>query len=151
MNKIWIVARWEFMCTVMRVSFVATVVSLPLVHVGIALLIGHAVSSADRSAAAPRPIAIVDSRGVLQGASGREIVTRDEAAALRMLKESRVDAVFVLADDYLESGRLRDYTRASRGLFAFADGLERRNRAATVIRHGLLALRVDRGVLQRVP
>jgi ABC-2 type transport system permease protein len=150
MNRIWIVARWEFLCTVMRASFLITVVSLPLVHVGIALLLGHALNSVKRPAETSRPIAIVDARGILHdGAAGEEILTRDEAAAMETLNAGRVEAVFVLADDYLQSGRLRVYTPPARGLFTFADGLERRNRVDTVIRRGLLTSRVDPDVLSR--
>lgn len=141
MNRIWIVARWEFLATVMRASFIGTVIALPLVHVGIAGLLTFAIRSAPIDDVAPKPVAVVDIRGVLApNTAGRDVVYRNEEEAVLDLQQGRLDAVFVLADDYLESGRVRSYTRQTPGLFGFADNLARQKRAASVIRKGLLAL-----------
>lgn len=46
MRRLWIVACWEFTTTVLRVSFVATALALPLLHMGLALLLGHSLKAA---------------------------------------------------------------------------------------------------------
>ena len=125
MRRLWIVAGWEFTTTVFRVSFVATALMLPLLHIGLALLLGHSLKVVTADAREKKPIAILEGT--------------EEPRGMVMLRENRVDAVFVLEPDYVETGRLRAYTRLQTGLFQFADGQERRERAETLLRQRLLS------------
>jgi ABC-2 type transport system permease protein len=136
MNQIWLVARWEFAGTVMRAGFVATALALPLVHVGLALLLAFATQTSAKPRAADKAIAVVDRSG--------------EAQALRQLKDRRVDAVFVLADDYLASGRMRSYSHPGAGLFSFAAAEKRRERAEAMLRERLLPRDVAPAVAVRL-
>lgn len=40
LRAIWIVTKWEFTTTVLRTSFLVVLFSLPIVHIGIAALLG---------------------------------------------------------------------------------------------------------------
>lgn len=108
-------------------------------------------AAAAPGAAVQKPIAIVDTRHVLdEPAAGRDVIVRDEGAALDLLRHDHVEAVFVLADDYVASGHLRSISKRTPGLFAFADGLARGDRARDVIRRGLLGSTMPREVADRV-
>ena len=136
---VWIVARWEFLATVTRASFIVGALALPLFHLALAALLAHAARSAAREDV-PRAIAVVDTAHVLGSpAASLDAIVGDEAGALGELRAGRLDAVFVLAADYLASGRVRSYVRRTPGLFAFADAVARRDRAAALIRRGLVA------------
>lgn len=139
MKRVWIVARWEFIAAVTRTSFIVMALGLPLVHVGLAGLMGLSMQRAIREPAAVKPILVVDSRGVLRdGLAGGDTIVRDEAGALHELRAGRAEAVFTMADDYLESGRLRAYAARRPGLLGFSDAMNRRERAAAVIRRSLV-------------
>jgi ABC-2 type transport system permease protein len=139
MARVWLVARWEFLATLMRASFLIGALALPLVHLGLAALLSHAARSAARDDK-PTAIAVVDAAHVL----GRPTLAGgtlddDEARAIAELRAGRLDAVFVLAADYLGSGHVRSYIRRTPGLFVLADTIARRDRAAALIRRGLVA------------
>jgi ABC-2 type transport system permease protein len=152
MKHVWIIARWEFLGTVLRAGFLATVVALPLVHLGLGLLIGHSVSSTRHDPERSKAVVVVDARGVLGETAQQDgdRVVRDEPAAIAALERGETSAVFVLADDYLDTGRLRSYTRLTPGLFSVADNVERRTRASAVIRRALLPSTAERGRIERV-
>lgn len=139
MRRVWIVARWEFMAAVTRTSFIVMAVGLPLFHLGLAGLMGLSLHRAVREPSAVRPILVVDGRALLRdGSAEGDTVVRDEARALSELRDGRAEAVFVLDDDYLESGRLRSYAARRPGLLGFSDAVKRRERAAAVIRRSLM-------------
>jgi ABC-2 type transport system permease protein len=136
MSRLWIVARWEFTTTVLRLGFLATALMLPLAHMGLALLLGHSLRVAVAGGRGEKPIAIVE--------------VRDEQTAMAMLREDRVEAVFVLEADYLETGRLRAYSQTRTGLFAFREDEIRRERADTLLRRRLLSPHVPASLAARV-
>ena len=51
---------------------------------------------------------------------------------------------------YLETGSMQAFTMRAPGLFGFADAVARRERAASVVRHGLLGPLVPAAVASRV-
>jgi ABC-2 type transport system permease protein len=139
MRRVWIVARWEFIAAVTRTSFIVMAVGLPLFHLGLAGVMGLSLQTAVRERSAVKPILVVDSRAVLRdGPAEGDTVVRDEARALSELRDGRAEAVFVMDDDYLKSGRLRAYAARRPGLLRFSDALNRRERAAAVIRRSLV-------------
>ncbi len=150
MTRIWIVARWEFLATVARAGFIVTVLALPAVHLGLGWLLATSVRTAAEPAG-QKPVAVVDRAGLLRDApAGRDVIVRDEAEALRTLAKGGFEAVFVLDDHYLETGGMQAFTMRASGLFGFADALARRERAASVVRHGLLGPVVPAAVAARV-
>ena len=150
MMRIWIVARWEFLATVARAGFIVTVLALPAVHLGLGWLLATSVRTAAESAG-QKPVAVVDRAGLLRDApAGRDVIVRDEAEALRTLAQGGFEAVFVLDDHYLETGGMQAFTMRASGLFGFADALARRERAASLVRHGLLGPVVPAAVAARV-
>jgi ABC-2 type transport system permease protein len=155
MRKVWLIARWEFLATVSRASFLVALIALPLFHLGLAALIGLSMQSALRADAAVRPLFVVDPERVLADAeSGSDRVVRDEVAALSSLNSGTVDAVVVLDGRFLENGRVRIYARPSTGLFDAGRRIDRRARADAVIRAGLMNIRDgnlrDRRVLEPI-
>ena len=150
MTRIWIVARWEFLATVARAGFIVTVLALPAVHLGLGWLLATSIRTAAESAG-QKPVAVVDRAGLLRDApAGRDVIVRDEAEALRTLVKGGFDAVFVLDDHYLETGGMQAFTMRASGLFGFAAALARRERAASLVRHGLLGPVVPAAVAARV-
>ena len=96
-------------------------------------------------------MAVVDRAGLLRDApAGRDVIVRDEAEALRTLAKGGFEAVFVLDDHYFETGGMQAFTMRASGLFGFADALARRERAASLVRHGLLGPVVPAAVAARV-
>jgi ABC-2 type transport system permease protein len=137
LRTIWIVTKWEFTTTVLRTSFLVVLFSLPIVHIGIAALLGLSLRTATSEPKSRAPIAVVDEPQLLTDVAGSDIVLRDRAAALRGLSEQRFDGVYVLSSDYLQTGRVDVYERPAADLLQIGKTLANRERAATVIRRGL--------------
>jgi ABC-2 type transport system permease protein len=142
MTRILIVARWEFVATVTRASFVALAIGLPLMHLGIAALMGLSMQAGSRAESASRAILVVDPAGTVVEAAFGGAVSRNENEALRALHEGRADAVVVLDSTYRKTGRVRMYSSGRRGLFRFLDAQQRRERAEAAIRSALVRLSV---------
>ena len=114
MSRVWLVARWEFLATVTRASFLVGALALPLVHLGLAALLIHAARSAAREDK-PTSIAVVDAAHVLgRPTLAGDTLDDDEARAIAELRAGRLDAVFVLAGDYLDSGHVGRITGGRR-------------------------------------
>jgi ABC-2 type transport system permease protein len=137
LRTVWIVARWEFTTTVMRPAFLAVMVGLPIVHIGIAGLIGLSIGDATTESKVRRPIAVVDEAGVLADVPGDDRIVRDKAAAIQALASNGLDAVVVLSPDYLGTGRAEIYDRPVTSLLHIGRGIEHRERAAALIRRAL--------------
>lgn len=149
MTRLWIVAKWEFASTVNRVGFIATIASLPLFHLAIGLLLAFSLSDTPKIASRAKEVVVVDGHGVLAGGRPDGAVVADEAEALHRLEDGRATAVFVLADDYLQTGRLRQYAKSTSGLFRHAELVSSRERARAIIREGLLSPKLPAPVAAR--
>ena len=148
--RIWLVARWEFITTVTRASFVAALVGLPVAHIALAAVLGVAIRSAIDDSGKRRPIAVVDTRGLLQGQpDGGDRIVPSLDAAMGDLRGKRVEAVFVLDEEYLASGRLRSYAMRLPGVLELGARVSQRERAARLIRDGLVTER-DEGRVRRI-
>jgi ABC-2 type transport system permease protein len=112
MGKIWRVARHEYGRHVFRRRFIVAVLSLPLVFAFTLLLVWFvARSEIDR-----RPAGVVDESGLLseilpkQAESTGQVELRPyptERLARQALAEGKIQAYFVIAADYLSSGRVQ--------------------------------------------
>ena len=142
---VWLVARWEFMCTVRRVSFLTALISLPVAHFALAALIAFSMRSALDDPPPDLPIAIVDEGHVLDPIPGeRAIVLQHADGALDALRRGEVEAVYVLDKEYLAKGKVRSYSPPVKGLTQFGVRMEQRERASALLRKGLVRESNDR-------
>jgi ABC-2 type transport system permease protein len=134
----WLVARWEFLTTVRRAGFLAALIGLPLAHFGLAALIGLSVRGALDDHHAKLPLAFVDKAGILTLAGDdRGKLVADLQAGLAALERGEVEAVYVLEEDYLATGKMRSFAAPPRRLTELGKPIERRERASDVLRRGL--------------
>jgi ABC-2 type transport system permease protein len=133
MKKALIVARWEFLTTVKRRSYIFAVVAMPLMFLGFGALTTLSVPAAIGTANT-LPTAVVDETGIvdlefagaqaarrdeLRNTSGNApqnpapklVAFSDEESARQALSEGRVAAVYVIEADYLATGNLTAYAR----------------------------------------
>jgi ABC-2 type transport system permease protein len=111
MNKVWAIARYEYLRHVRRRAFLLAGLGLPLLMgavIGIVVLVVVFVG-------AERGLGIVDPAGRWASVSLRQLDTarliptpryRDETAARRALDAGSIDAYIVLPDDFLQSGEV---------------------------------------------
>jgi ABC-2 type transport system permease protein len=159
MKKALIVARWEFLTTVKRRSYLFAVVAMPLLFLGLGAVTTLSVPSAIGTANST-PTALVDKVGIIdlefaavQAVEREEIrVTAGNPSpnrpprllpfenvdlALKALAEERVAAVYVIESDYLQTGKITAY---GRNVSAMNQGPanQRQNAVADAIRSSLL-------------
>jgi ABC-2 type transport system permease protein len=134
-----LVTRWEFTSTVARAGFIAVLVILPLAHLTLAAVLAFALRGATNAETLELPIAVVDRHHVLRNVEkDGDLVLRNSEEALRRMSDGKLAAVYVLDDDYPRSGRVRAYSVPKGGFLQFGQRLDRRQRAATLIRSGLV-------------
>jgi len=173
MNKVLLIARWEFIATVTRRAYIFAVIAMPLFYGGMIALGGLAGRSASTNAGRI-PTAIVDRAHVLNLAAAAEQASRrdrDAAAdplatfanlaaptplveygdldtALAALRARTVATVFVLDADYVTSGGLAVYTRDA-SVFSQQADRQRQAQIVDAIRVGLLQPLLGRDALAR--
>lgn len=128
MPRVWLTARFEARSHLARRSFWLTTFVLPATVVIVVLLVQAFISNDHESALVPsgkqdRPIGYVDASGLLDAPlTGLPpgIVNRygSEAAASEALLSGAIDRYYIVAPDYLESGRLSVVERRYRPLRA---------------------------------
>jgi ABC-2 type transport system permease protein len=158
-KKALLVARWEFLTTVTRRSYLFAVAAMPLLFLGLGALSAFQVPSAISSSVSS-PTAIVDHTGLVDldfatsKLKEREQL-RSEAGnanpnpvpvlkafsnhedALAALTADQVAAVYVIEPDYLKTGTITAYGR-NLGLFSQNSASQRQNTVADAIRASLL-------------
>jgi ABC-2 type transport system permease protein len=176
-NKALLVARWEFLTTITRRTYIFAVVAMPVFYgliTGVAALTGRSVARTASGA----PVAVVDRSGFLDlpfaaaQAAKRRSPDRDEDVvpattrrlpagppeslvaqsdldrALAALSEHRVAAVYVIEPDYLSTGRLTAYSRDT-GLFSLPNERRRQTQVTDAIRASLLRTALQGDALAR--
>jgi ABC-2 type transport system permease protein len=162
MNKVLLIARWEFITTVTRRAYIFAVVAMPLFYGGMVALAGFAGRSATTNASRV-PTALVDRAHVLDLAAARaQAERRDRAdtgdplaafvraapetplveygdldAALEALRARTVATVFALDADYVTTGGISVYTRDA-GFLSQQAERQRQGQVADAIRVGLV-------------
>jgi ABC-2 type transport system permease protein len=162
MNKVLLIARWEFITTVTRRAYIFAVIAMPLLYGGMVALAALAGRSATTNAGRV-PTAIVDKAHVIDlAAAGAEASRRDRDAtpdplagpansapptplvaygdlesALTALRARTVATVYELDADYVTTGGVSVYTRDA-GLFSQQAERQRLVQVADAIRVGLL-------------
>ena len=115
MNKIWIIARQEFLTTVRRVSYIVLTLSLPLlITIGTLIYIGVDRWAGEKPPVEKPGIGYIDNTGlfadrtVTEGAKFVPYTNNDEAK--QELLNGNVSEYFVIPDDYLDTGIIYRYT-----------------------------------------
>ncbi|MCS7178818.1 MAG: ABC transporter permease [Anaerolineae bacterium] len=150
-RKIWTIARHEYLTNLRRAGFIVMTALIPalglvaLVLTALLLPRGDAVANwLERQFDVGRkPIGVVDHSGyftpILPEYRETFVLYEDPEAAEAALRAGELQAVLVIGEDYLGTGRITALTRESFGEAAIADSRQVRN---FLIAH-LLAGRVD--------
>ncbi len=113
MRKLWLVAKQEYLKRVKKRSFLLAVLGIPLLMIGVSAVTAFIMmASAD-----DRPVGYVDHAGFLDTAVGGELQAEnrrfadiraypDEEAARAALEEERIQAYYVVPEDYREQPKL---------------------------------------------
>lgn len=155
LRQIWLVARWEFVHAVRRTGFIIALVSLPMLHLGLASLIGLSTRSVIADNDAPAAIALVDPSGAITARAAGELgdrahIERTVESARALLRERRIACFAVIGTDYLETGRIEIHAREEGGLLRFGARLDHRARVARAIRQAMLNDRLPDTIRARV-
>ncbi|MCI0422526.1 MAG: ABC transporter permease [Acidobacteria bacterium] len=175
MNKVWVIAKREFLVTVTRKGYIFAVAGTPLLFggiFGISFLTSGSVEESIKSAS--QPIAVIDrahivdfelasrleperesptaTTEVLQQAAGnkpqRIVPYSDRTQAIQDLKAGKLSAVYLIEDDYMSTGKIIAYS-PERGLFSDLAPPDR-GRLYDLIRASLVQGRIDGETRARV-
>jgi ABC-2 type transport system permease protein len=107
MSNLLIVARHEFLTMIRRRSFILSTVGMPVVF---GLIIGVMILVV-RITADPRPVGYVDHSGLVAGVTTPPGIQSypDEQEAFQALEEGQLRAVYVVAQDYVQSQQVDLY------------------------------------------
>jgi ABC-2 type transport system permease protein len=175
MNKIWVIAKREFLVTVTRKAYIFAVLGLPLMFggiFGISLLTNGTIEQSVKSAS--EPVAVIDRAGVVdftladkltegpdQPEGGAELVKKaagikapriipysDLDQAIRDVKGGKLSAVYLIEADYMTTGKIVSYS-PEKGMFADLAPPDR-SRLYDLIRASLMQGRIDSDTRKRV-
>ncbi len=175
MNKVWVIAKHEFLATVTRKAYIFTVVGMPLLFGGIfsiSLITGDSVEKSIKSAS--EPIAVIDRAGVVDFALAATLseghnVPQDAAEAIRQvsgaklpkivaypdldqaiqdIRQGKLSAVYLIEAGYMTTGRIVAYS-PERGMFSDLAPPDR-NRLYDLIRASLVNGRLEGETRDRV-
>jgi len=165
MNKVLLVARWEFVATVTRRAYLVAVLGLPAVFILLMTASAFSGRSMMRGAGGGQ-VGVVDAAGVVDVEFATEIASRRApnatppnvqlvhyealGPALADLRDGRLTAVFELQGDYIDTGAIFGYAMQTGG--SFGQGLvgQRQSAVSDAIRLSLLRSRVDDKTLNRI-
>ena len=175
MNKIWVIARREFMVTVTRKGYIFAVVGMPLLFggiFGVSFLTNGTLEQSIKSGSGS--IAVVDrsktldfelatdaesvqelptpATEVLQKAAStkpsRLVSYTDMTQAIQDLKNGKLSAVYLIESDYMSSGKIIAYS-PERGMFSDLAPPDR-SRLYDLIRASLIKGRIDGETRERI-
>ena len=121
MKRIWLVVKFEFTKTVLRRSFMLTLFLTPLIPFGIMLLYSVVEGGEQNAAPAPvmqiiegvqdeKPEGFVDLSGLIQvlpeSAEKKLLQFQTEDGARTALQQGEISDLYILHQDYLESGKI---------------------------------------------
>jgi len=175
MDKVWVIAKREFLVTVTRKSYIFAVVGMPLLFggiFGISFLTSGTLEQSIRSGS--EPMAVVDrshtldfelagsiepvrepsaaATEILQNAAGSRpsgiVPYTDMTRAIQDLKAGRLSAVYLIESDYMSTGQIVAYS-PERGMFSDLTPPDR-SRLYNLIRASLVKGRIDDETRERV-
>lgn len=154
LRRVRTVAWFELTSTVRRIGYLVITFGMPLfglIYAAIALI---PIMLMERQLDQPRVFGLVDTAGVLALEPDEVLVRpkaelrayRDEPAARKALLEQRIRSYFVIAPDYLESGRVSVYVsdRTARGAWDGREEINELLRRRLGARHALGQPTVER-------
>lgn len=156
-RKVWTVARHEYLTNIRRTGFIVMTALVPALGliglVLVALLLPRGSEVADwlerQFEVGRKPIGVVDRSGyftpILPEFRETFVLYESQEAAEAALRAEELQAVLVIAEDYLESGEVIALTRESFGEAAIADSARVRRFLTT----HLLTGRVDPAFVRR--
>ncbi|MBI3913992.1 MAG: ABC transporter permease [Chloroflexi bacterium] len=153
-NKVWTIARHEFITNVRRRGFIFFTLLVPALELGVVIILAYFSGPAStffQSQLAPTTdkVGVIDQSGIftpLPPNAGERFVSFDDTAtARRALAANQVTAFVVIAADYLESGKITSYSRTSMGGVTGVDS----NSLRALLVSGLLAGKVDAAIAAR--
>jgi ABC-2 type transport system permease protein len=175
MNKVWVIAKREFLVTVTRKGYIFAVLGMPLLFGGIFGINFLSSGALEQSIkASSQPIAVVDrshtldfelasrvepqrespvaATEVLQKAAGsrpsRIVPYTDMTQAIRDLKDGKLSAVYLIESDYMSTGNIVAYS-PERGMLSDLAPPDR-SRLYDLIRASLIQGRIDGETRDRV-
>ena len=175
MNKIWVIAKREFLVTVTRKGYIFAVVGMPLLFggiFGVSFLTSGSLEQSIKSGSGP--IAVVDrshtldfelaaneepvpesptaATEVLQKAASskpsRLVSYTDMTQAIQDLKNGKLSAVYLIESDYMSTGKIIAYS-PERGVFSDLAPPDR-SRLYDLIRASLVKDRIDGETRERI-
>lgn len=156
-RKIWTIARREYLTNIRRTGFIVMTAIVPalglIVLILTALLLPRGDAVADwlerQFDVGRKPIGVVDRSGyfapVLPEYQETFVLYEDPEAAEAALRADELQAVMIIGEDYLETGRITALTRESFGEAALTDS----ERVRSFLVTHLLAEQVDPALARR--
>jgi len=156
-RKVWTIARHEYLTNIRRTGFIVMTAIVPALGIiGLILTVlllprGEAVTAwlEQQFDVGRKPIGVVDRSGyftpILPEYQGAFVPYEDPEAAEAALRADELQAVLVIGEDYLETGRITALTRESFGEAALADS----ERVRTFLVTHLLAEQVEPALARR--
>jgi len=116
LNKIWLIAQREYLYNIRRRIFLFTTFVLPIISIGLSALASSFASQQIEDPGNYRRIGVVDQTAThlmsaVQLPAPYQLIAPDEAAA--QLKAGTLELYYVLPTDYLVTGHIDSYSRAS--------------------------------------
>ncbi len=113
--KIWLIARREYLYNIRRRSYLFTAFVVPILSIGLSLVASNFSFSQLDDTGSYKRVGIVDQAnimGVIKLPAPYEIIDTPEKAAAQ-LKDKTLDLYFLLPLNYLSTGTIESYSRAS--------------------------------------
>lgn len=114
MNKMWLVARHEYVSNVRRRSFLFAAFGVPLITILAMLIVFSVTIETEENVERIGTVGYVDQAGVLEDGLGKPdffVPYADVEAASQDLDAQTIGAYFVLPPNYLPTGTIELYTR----------------------------------------
>lgn len=114
MNKMWLVARHEYVSNVRRRSFLFAAFGVPLITILAMLIVFSVTIETEENVERIGTVGYVDQAGVLEDGLGKPdffVPYADVEAASQDLDAQTIGAYFVLPPNYLSTGAIELYTR----------------------------------------
>lgn len=174
-NKVWVIAKREFLVTVTRKGYIFAVVGMPLMFggiFGISFLTSGTVEKTMKSAS--EPVAVIDKAGVVDFALANSLVEErnqvrdavdmiketaglkpprivpysDLGEAIRDIQRGTLSAIYLIEADYMSTGKIVSYS-PEKGMFSDLAPPDR-SRLYDLIRASLVKDRIDDETRKRI-
>jgi ABC-2 type transport system permease protein len=113
-RKIWLVLRREYLYNFKRPSFLLTAFGVPLISFGAIFIVGRVTAQRETNLDSFQRVGYVDHAGIVSAeGSNPDGYQPVEGDANQQLVDGNLDAYFVIAEDYILTGKIDLYARKS--------------------------------------